>query len=109
MDINTLTRLMCELGIPRNPATVAAMIRFIQQTEGYEQCFSTGRRTCPHVACSWRSICLREETAHETTQERRPLAAKARCAGLDGHSPAGGSWRGIFGTAPGAAGTAGMT
>jgi hypothetical protein len=35
------------------------LIREIQLKEGNASCFDTGRRTCPEVACCWRSDCVR--------------------------------------------------
>ena len=58
MDLEELTSVMRELGVPVDPATRATLIRFVQRIEGREACFDAGRTVCPNVDCSWRSVCL---------------------------------------------------
>ena len=63
MDLPTVTRLLCELGVDRNPSNLATMIRFVQRTEGSEECFGSSGERCGHLGCAWRAICPRSEDA----------------------------------------------
>lgn len=40
--------------------TKTELIRAIQKTEGYTDCFaSANRKNCPEINCCWRGDCLR--------------------------------------------------
>ena len=47
---------MCELAVPRTPANLATVIRFVQEAEGNRPCFGEGRGCAAHQ-CAWRSLC----------------------------------------------------
>jgi len=49
---------------------ITAMIRSLQRTEGYKDCFRTGISDCDQIKCAWRQYCLHN-------YESRP--AKDRC------------------------------
>ena len=35
------------------------LIKSIQRTEGYNDCFAVGRRNCDQMSCCWRSDCIK--------------------------------------------------
>jgi hypothetical protein len=41
-----------------NFVDVTAMIRSLQRTEGFTDCFRRGIAECDQLSCSWRSYCL---------------------------------------------------
>jgi DNA-binding IscR family transcriptional regulator len=47
-----------DLGLHHQGRSLREVVRSIQAREGYEECFDSGRRTCPHEACCWRESCL---------------------------------------------------
>lgn len=66
MKVPDLVRLMCELGVPRNPATLANMIRFVQECEGNPVCFNSKGGHCDRRDCAWRQLCVRSATERES-------------------------------------------
>ena len=40
---------------------ITAMIRSLQRTEGYEDCFRTGLSDCDQIECAWRQYCLQNQ------------------------------------------------
>jgi hypothetical protein len=37
---------------------ITAMIRSLQRTEGFTDCFRTGLSDCDQITCAWRQYCL---------------------------------------------------
>lgn len=57
--IEKLARSKAELlGLPHAGRRLSDVVRAIQEHEGYESCFDTGRASCVHEACCWRESCL---------------------------------------------------
>jgi hypothetical protein len=46
------------MGVSRNPANLAAAIRFVQRAEGSFECFGTAKGHCDQTGCTWRRECL---------------------------------------------------
>jgi hypothetical protein len=44
--------------LQRGYVNITAMIRSLQRTEGYKDCFRTGLSECDQVNCAWRQYCL---------------------------------------------------
>ncbi|MCP4748276.1 MAG: hypothetical protein GY874_19385 [Desulfobacteraceae bacterium] len=42
----------------RSHINITAMIRSLQRTEGYTDCFRRGNVKCGELSCSWRQYCL---------------------------------------------------
>ena len=61
MDLPSVLRFMCEVGVDRNPATLSAVIRFVQRSEGSEECFGSAGGLCGHMGCAWRTCCSRSK------------------------------------------------
>ena len=75
MDQAAVSKFMCELGISRNPANLAAVIRFVQRAEGHVECFGNGRKGCTQYGCAWRSLCMATPVGERTTPGMRPPRA----------------------------------
>jgi len=39
---------------------ITAMIRSLQRTEGFADCFRTGLSDCDQIECAWRQYCLQK-------------------------------------------------
>ena len=39
---------------------ITAMIRSLQRTEGFNDCFRTGLSDCDQIKCAWRRYCLQK-------------------------------------------------
>ena len=46
--------------IQRGYVDITAMIRSLQRTEGFEDCFRTGLSECDQLKCAWRQYCLQK-------------------------------------------------
>jgi hypothetical protein len=55
----------------------ADLIHAIQDKEGYEPCFQTGRASCDQLICCWRSDCLVESSLDRNKRESFLQAVKA--------------------------------
>ncbi len=44
--------------LQRGYVNITAMIRSLQRTEGYKDCFRTGVSDCDQLECAWRQYCL---------------------------------------------------
>jgi hypothetical protein len=44
----------------RDYVDITAMIRSLQRTEGFADCFRTGLSDCDQVECAWRQYCLQK-------------------------------------------------
>ena len=42
----------------RDYVDITAMIRSLQRTEGFADCFRTGLSDCDQIECAWRRYCL---------------------------------------------------
>ena len=42
----------------RSYVDITAMIRSLQRTEGFVDCFRTGLSDCDQIKCAWRRYCL---------------------------------------------------
>ncbi len=42
----------------RDYVDITAMIRSLQRTEGFTDCFRTGLSDCDQLQCAWRQYCL---------------------------------------------------
>ena len=51
----------------RDYVDITAMIRSLQRTEGFEDCFRTGLSDCDQIECAWRQYCLQK--SHELPPE----------------------------------------
>ena len=58
MNLASLVTFLAEMGVSRNPATLAAAIRFVQRAEGNFDSFGTADGYCDQSECTWRSECL---------------------------------------------------
>jgi hypothetical protein len=43
----------------RDYVDITAMIRSLQRTEGFADCFRTGLSDCDQIECAWRRYCLK--------------------------------------------------
>lgn len=82
--IEDLARTKAEnLGLAHHGRSLREVVRSIQEREGFEACFDSGRRTCPHTACCWRESCLGRAIAQRafelniSAQEVQALDARA--------------------------------
>jgi hypothetical protein len=46
--------------LQRGYVDITAMIRSLQRTEGYKDCFRTGLLDCDQIECAWRQYCFQE-------------------------------------------------
>jgi hypothetical protein len=53
--------------LQRGYVNITAMIRSLQRTEGYKDCFRTGMTECDQLKCAWRQYCL--QTPEESSDE----------------------------------------
>jgi hypothetical protein len=44
----------------RDYVDITAMIRSLQRTEGFADCFRTGLSDCDQIECAWRQYCLQK-------------------------------------------------
>jgi hypothetical protein len=44
----------------RDYVDITAMIRSLQRTEGFRDCFRTGLSDCDQIECAWRRYCLQK-------------------------------------------------
>jgi hypothetical protein len=49
--------------LQRGYVDITAMIRSLQRTEGYKDCFRTGLSECDQLECAWRQYCLQKPEA----------------------------------------------
>ena len=65
MDLPSLQRFMCELGVDRNPSNFSALIRFVQKIERSHECFGSPGGPCHRLDCAWAAVCPRQEVVPE--------------------------------------------
>jgi hypothetical protein len=58
VNLASLESFLAGMGVSRNPATLAAAIRFVQRAEGNFDCFGTADGYCDQWECTWRSECF---------------------------------------------------
>jgi len=93
MRLPDVVHLMCELGVTRNPATLARLIRFVQECEGNTACFNGRGGDCGRRDCAWREICTRAPTDHEPAVVSRSFCPVPRLTSLIHRNiPAASSW-----------------
>jgi hypothetical protein len=47
--------------IQRGYVNITDMIRSLQRTEGYKDCFRTGLSECDQYDCAWRQYCMQNQ------------------------------------------------
>ncbi|MBK9385187.1 MAG: hypothetical protein IPN34_10275 [Planctomycetes bacterium] len=62
-----------ELGVPHAGRSLSEVVRAIQQREGFETCFDTGRSLCAQEACCWRESCLGRALARHALELGVPI------------------------------------
>lgn len=60
MDTDELRTRARKLGLPED-ADPVDVVRAIQESEGNEACFRSGRNWCAETSCCWMSECLPDE------------------------------------------------
>lgn len=45
---------------------ITAMVRSLQRTEGYADCFRTGVIDCDQTTCAWREYCFQKQDGGST-------------------------------------------
>lgn len=58
MKMNEIKQKAKGIGVSPGKMRKTELIRTIQQSEGYDPCFQTAKKSCDQQLCCWRKDCL---------------------------------------------------